>query len=280
MPEASIRAFQSARLKVVHAWGMTETAPLGSVSRVPSELAGASDDVLYAWRARQGRPAPLVEIRARGEDGSLVPWDDHTMGELEVRGNWIAAAYYPGDEAPDRWTDDGWFRTGDIVTIADCASHPGSREGSHQVGRRVDQHGGARVAALGHPEVPRPWSGRPSPAVGRAPARGHSAEARLRAVDHELRAHGDRVASGGCLTQWCVDRCRAPAGSAEERRARPTRTSTRTSTPVPSAPCASSPATEGPRTRRAFTPPASVRSAAPHRSTAPPAAFGRPRSPR
>jgi fatty-acyl-CoA synthase len=118
IPEATIRAFEERhRLKVVHAWGMTETAPLGSVSRVPSELEGASDDVKYAWRARQGRPAALVEIRARAEDGALVPWDDHTMGELEVRGNWIAGAYYPGDEAPDRWTSDGWFRTGDIVTI-------------------------------------------------------------------------------------------------------------------------------------------------------------------
>jgi fatty-acyl-CoA synthase len=118
IPEATIRAFEQRHgLRVVHAWGMTETAPLGSVSRVPSELEGASDDVKYAWRAKQGRPAPLVEVRARAEDGSLVPWDDHTMGELEVRGNWVAGAYYPGDEAPDRWTDDGWFRTGDIVTI-------------------------------------------------------------------------------------------------------------------------------------------------------------------
>ena len=101
---------------------MTETAPLGSVSRLPSDLAGAPTDACYAWRARQGRPAPLVEIRGRGEDGTLVPWDDHTMGELEVRGPWVAAAYYPGDEATDRWTDDGWFRTGDIVTIAASGS--------------------------------------------------------------------------------------------------------------------------------------------------------------
>jgi fatty-acyl-CoA synthase len=118
MPEAAIRAFEQRHgLKVVHAWGMTETAPLGSVSRVPSELLDASDDVKYAWRARQGRPGALVEIRARADDGSLVPWDDHTMGELEVRGHWVASGYYPGDEATDRWTDDGWFRTGDIVTI-------------------------------------------------------------------------------------------------------------------------------------------------------------------
>ena len=96
---------------------MTETSPLGSISRVPSELASASSDDQYAWRATQGRPAPMVEIRARSDAG-LVAWDGATMGELEVRGPWVAAAYYPGDVAVDRWTEDGWFRTGDIVTIA------------------------------------------------------------------------------------------------------------------------------------------------------------------
>jgi fatty-acyl-CoA synthase len=118
MPEASVRAFEVRHgIQIVQAWGMTETAPLGSVSRPPSELDDADEDARFAWRARQGRPAPLVDIRARGESGVLVPWDDHSMGELEVRGPWVAGAYYPGDEATDRWTDDGWFRTGDVVTI-------------------------------------------------------------------------------------------------------------------------------------------------------------------
>ncbi len=118
IPEATVRAFDTRHgVRIVHAWGMTETAPLGSVSHVPSELGDSAPDTQYAWRARQGRPAPLVEIRGRGEDGALIPWDDHTMGELEVRGPWVAGAYYPGNEAPDRWTHDGWFRTGDIVTI-------------------------------------------------------------------------------------------------------------------------------------------------------------------
>jgi fatty-acyl-CoA synthase len=118
IPEATVRAFDSRHgLRLVHAWGMTETSPLGSVSRTPSELQSASIDDQYAWRVTQGRPAPLVEIRARNEAGE-APWDGATMGELEVRGPWVASAYYPGNEAPDRWTDDGWFRTGDIVTIA------------------------------------------------------------------------------------------------------------------------------------------------------------------
>jgi fatty-acyl-CoA synthase len=117
IPEATIRAFETRHgLRVVHAWGMTETTPLGSMSRVPSELAAAPADDQYAWRATQGRPAPLVEIRARGNDG-FVPWDGMTMGELEVRGPWVAASYFESPESADRWTDDGWFKTGDIVTI-------------------------------------------------------------------------------------------------------------------------------------------------------------------
>ena len=60
-------------------------------------------------------PCPLVELRARGEDGE-VPWDDETMGELEVRGPWVAEGYH-GDEGAEKFTEDGWFSTGDVVTI-------------------------------------------------------------------------------------------------------------------------------------------------------------------
>ena len=148
IPEATIRAFDARHgIRVVHAWGMTETAPLGSINRLPTELADAPEDAQFAWRAKQGRPAPFVEVRARADDGSLVPWDDVAMGELEVRGPWVAAAYYPGDEATDRWTEDGWFRTGDIVTIgADrLPDDLRPRQGPGEVGRRVDQHRRPRV---------------------------------------------------------------------------------------------------------------------------------------
>ena len=117
VPQSMIEAFQQRHgLRVIHAWGMTETTPLGTVSHVPVELAGAADAVIYEQRARQGRPSPFVEIRARNESG-LVPWDGQTMGELEVRGPWVASGYYNRDDCQDRFTDDGWFRTGDIVTI-------------------------------------------------------------------------------------------------------------------------------------------------------------------
>ena len=115
-PEAMIRGFKERHgLNVIHAWGMTETTPLGTVCRPTSRQAGWSEDDLYRLRAKQGTPGPFVEIRARGDDG-FIPWDGESMGELELRGPWVAGSYF-GDEDPEKFTDDGWFRTGDIVTI-------------------------------------------------------------------------------------------------------------------------------------------------------------------
>ncbi len=117
VPPALIKAFeQRHRLRLVHAWGMTETAPLGTVSHLPIDLALASEDVQYESRATQGRPVAFVEVRARNEHG-LVPNDGQTMGELEVRGPWVASGYYNRTDCADRFTPDGWFKTGDIVTI-------------------------------------------------------------------------------------------------------------------------------------------------------------------
>jgi fatty-acyl-CoA synthase len=117
-PRAMIEGFEQRHgLHVTHAWGMTEMAPLGTVSELTSAFADAPEDVRFAYRAKQGTPAPFVEIRAVNEEGAVVPWDGKTMGELEVRGAWIAAGYYEDDSQADRWTEDGWFKTGDIVTI-------------------------------------------------------------------------------------------------------------------------------------------------------------------
>lgn len=116
-PPAMIEGFEKRHgLRVIHAWGMTETTPLGTVSNLPPELDQASEEEKFRSRARQGIPMPLVEIRARGESG-LVPWDGKTPGELELRGAWVASAYYRSDEQAGRFTADGWFCTGDIVTI-------------------------------------------------------------------------------------------------------------------------------------------------------------------
>jgi fatty-acyl-CoA synthase len=121
VPRAMLEAFDRHGLKIVHAWGMTELAPLGSICHLSAALTDAPDHDKYQYRAKQGRPSAFVEIRARGEDG-LVPWDGTSMGELEVRGPWIAGAYFNRTDCADRFTDDGWFKTGDIVTVDEDAT--------------------------------------------------------------------------------------------------------------------------------------------------------------
>jgi fatty-acyl-CoA synthase len=192
IPEATVRAFDARHgLHIVHAWGMTETSPLGSVSRIPSELQSAPPDTQYAWRVTQGRPAPLVEIRARSEEG-LVPWDGATMGELEARGPWVASAYYPGNEDPARWTDDGWFRTGDIVTIAPegCLTIQDRAKDLVKSGGEWISTVALETALIGHPSVseavvvavPHPtWGERPLAVVVPTPGAQPSIE--------EVRAH-------------------------------------------------------------------------------------------
>jgi fatty-acyl-CoA synthase len=116
VPRSMLVGFDRHGLTIVQAWGMTETSPLGSVCRLPFELDDAPEQERYDYRARQGRPSPFVEIRARGDDGELIPWDDQAMGELEVRGPWVARAYHRGRGA-EKFSEDGWFSTGDVVTI-------------------------------------------------------------------------------------------------------------------------------------------------------------------
>jgi fatty-acyl-CoA synthase len=116
-PRALIEAFGERHgLHITHGWGMTEMCPIGTISGAPGQELGLEGAARYDKRAQQGPPIPFVEIRARGAEG-LVAWDGQSMGELEVRGPSIASSYYNAPEADDRWTDDGWFRTGDIVTI-------------------------------------------------------------------------------------------------------------------------------------------------------------------
>ncbi|AEB10803.1 long-chain fatty acid--CoA ligase [Marinithermus hydrothermalis] len=115
-PEGMIRTFDRFNLRVIHAWGMTELSPLGTVSQLKSYLKDLPEDAQYAYRAKQGLPAPLVEVRVVNDAGE-APWDGRTMGELQVRGPWVAAGYYNRPDAADSWSEDGWFRTGDVATI-------------------------------------------------------------------------------------------------------------------------------------------------------------------
>src|SRR5205085_6598454 len=104
-------------LTVVHGWGMTETSPVASVAALPGELSHVDDDSKFDFIAMQGIPLPFVELRVRDDEGHDVPWDAESMGELEIRGPWVAAGYYETPDQAERWTDDGWFRTGDIVSM-------------------------------------------------------------------------------------------------------------------------------------------------------------------
>jgi len=117
-PRGMIAGFKQRHgLTVVHGWGMTETSPVASVADLPGELRSADEETQFDYVAMQGLPLAFVELRARDAEGAEIPWDDEAMGELEVRGPWVASAYYDSPEQVDRWTDDGWFKTGDIVSI-------------------------------------------------------------------------------------------------------------------------------------------------------------------
>ncbi len=112
MPQALLDGLEGRHgVPLHHSWGMTELAPVGTLNRVPSW--GAGDPTYRTWA---GTPGPFLEIRARGEAG-LVAWDGESVGELEVRGPAVAAGYLGQGAPPASFTPDGWFRTGDVVSI-------------------------------------------------------------------------------------------------------------------------------------------------------------------
>jgi fatty-acyl-CoA synthase len=167
-PEGMIRAMDKHGLRVIHAWGMTETSPLGSVSHVPSNVTG--DDARYAVRAKQGIPSPFVELRAMTEHGE-APRDGKTPGELEVRGSWVARSYHDCAEE-GRWSADGWFKTGDVVTVdargyiqitdrtKDLIKSGGEWISSVEIENLLMGHAGVKEAAV--VAVPHPkWAERP-----------------------------------------------------------------------------------------------------------------------
>jgi len=181
-PESLIRDFDRLGLTLLHAWGMTETSPIGLVSKLTPESDDAGEAEHYRLRATQGVPPPLVEVRVRNDAGN-VPHDGSTSGELQVRGPWVAGRYSSGRnadavraETAAKWTDDGYFRTGDVARIdkydfvqltdriADLIKSGGEWIASAEL----------ETALMGHPAVleaavigvPHPrWSERPLAAV-------------------------------------------------------------------------------------------------------------------
>jgi len=114
IPRAVMESMDALGLRMLHAWGMTETSPLGSVAR---PRAGTKPADELAARLTQGMIVPGVEIRiCDPATGAELPWDGVAFGEIQVRGPWIARGYYNGYD-PDKLTEDGWFRTGDVAKI-------------------------------------------------------------------------------------------------------------------------------------------------------------------
>ncbi|MBL8610363.1 MAG: long-chain fatty acid--CoA ligase [Myxococcales bacterium] len=178
-------------ITVMHAWGMTETSPIGTTAKLRPIHDDLDDEQKLAVRSSQGYAAPLVETRSRGEDGRVLPWDGKSMGELEVRGPWVAGAYL-GGEGKDRFTDDGWFRTGDVVTIdadgyvricdrtKDVIKSGGEWISSVELENALMSHAAVLEAAVFAGRHPK-WDERPIAAVVWKPG--------AKATEAELRAH-------------------------------------------------------------------------------------------
>ncbi len=154
-PEALIRGFQDKfGVEVVHAWGMTETSPIGTIANLTPELKALPYDQQMAWRMKQGTPPLGVELKIKNYGGQDMPHDGKTYGRVMVKGPTIAGAYFKG-EGGDILDHEGFFDTGDIASVD---SH-----GFMQITDRakdVIKSGGEWISsidieniAVGHPKV-------------------------------------------------------------------------------------------------------------------------------
>jgi len=117
-PPAMIDGFERRHgVHVLQAWGMTETNPLGTLCRVKRHMSDWSDQERLNVRSKAGYAVPFVDTRHVDDSENVLDWDGQSLGELEVRGPWVAGRYYNDDEQKDRFTPDGWFKTGDIASI-------------------------------------------------------------------------------------------------------------------------------------------------------------------
>lgn len=115
--EALVRGFDRHGITVICSWGMTETTPVATSSYLRPFMDDWSDEKKMTQRLKPGTPAALIEARIIRTDGTVAPRDGATIGELEVRGPWVAASYYNMPEEAQKWSPDGWLRTGDMGHI-------------------------------------------------------------------------------------------------------------------------------------------------------------------
>src|SRR3954471_18775093 len=205
-PPALMSAFDELGVTIIHAWGMTETSPLGSVSRPP---AGLGPEETWQYRILQGRFPASVRARLADDAGTELPWDNEAVGELEVAGPWVARAYYrvpEGAEGSEKFTADGWLRTGDVGAITpdgflrltdrskDIIKSGGEWISSVDLENQVMAHPAvAEAAVIGVPDEK--WSERPLVAVVLAEGK--------TATPDELRTFlADRVAKWQLPENW------------------------------------------------------------------------------
>ena len=117
VPEALIRAFDKHGIWILQGWGMTETSPVCTISYPKAELRDAPMDERYRRAAMAGIPVPLVDLRIRNDQGGNADWDGQQVGELQVRGPFITGSYHHVPVQEDKFSADGWLRTGDVASV-------------------------------------------------------------------------------------------------------------------------------------------------------------------
>ena len=127
-------------VEVLHAWGMTEMSPLGTLCTLKNKHLALPPEEQMKIRLKQGRAIFGVDMKIVGDDGKELPWDGKAFGDLYVKGPWIVRDYFRAEAASP--LVDGWFPTGDVATAhRPRRLHADHRpqQGRDQVGRRVDQ---------------------------------------------------------------------------------------------------------------------------------------------
>jgi len=202
VPRSLIEAYQERfGVRVFQGWGLTETSPVAALSFPPKR--GPAERAMD-YRATAGRPLGGVEARVVDDEGKVLPRDGHATGEIEVRGPWVAAAYYK-DPAPEKFRD-GWLRTGDVgridargyITISDRAKDVVKSGGEWistlELESAILTHPAVREAAVIAAPDER-WGERPLACIARRPGRSVSPD--------ELRAHlSGRVVKWWLPEQW------------------------------------------------------------------------------
>ncbi len=154
-PPALIEKYTRRGIDFFHGWGMTEMSPSGTGNWIRADSADVESI------AKQGVPAPTVELRLVADDGSVLPWDGQSVGEIQVRGPWVAAAYLdPDDNSNEERFDEGWLRTGDVGRVApdgtleivdrtkDLVKSGGEWISSVELERLLAAHPGVRESAV------------------------------------------------------------------------------------------------------------------------------------